>query len=399
MAVGTRTLVGAEASNTGVRRFDFPELGRVIYGDGAVDQLGDEVRRLGGSRVLLVTSPSLAKQHDLMSRIRTALGDALAAEFHDAVAHVPLASVEAAVESARACKADVVLSFGGGSPVDCAKATAMCAGSELTVAEALAQAKIERGTAGTVGTAHAPLPQISVSTALSAAEYTPTFTVTQPVSKSKVMYYDSRITPATVVLDPGMTVTTPAWLWGASGVRAIDHCVEWFLSTASTPFTDALVLRALGMLWRSLPAVLENPTDLDARLECQLAAWMSVYGSSNVLGGLSHAIGHQLGSSTGMVHGYTSCIVLPHVIEFNGEAVPDRVAELARAAGLDTDDLARGLRELIACLGLPSSISEATDRAADLDAIAAETMREVAIANNPRPVTEAAVRRILELAK
>ena len=76
MAVGTRTLVGAEASNTGVRRFDFPELGRVIYGDGAVDQLGDEVRRLGGSRVLLVTSPSLAKQHDLMSRIRTALGDA-----------------------------------------------------------------------------------------------------------------------------------------------------------------------------------------------------------------------------------------------------------------------------------------------------------------------------------
>lgn len=399
MVAGARTLVGAEVSNAGVRRFDFPELGRVMYGSGAVDQLADEVRRLGGSRVLLVTSPSLVKQHDLMARMRSALGGALAAEFHDAVAHVPLASVEAAVEVARANSVDLVVSFGGGSPVDCAKATAMCAGSGLTVPEALADAMIERGASGTIGSAHAPLPQISISTALSAAEYTPTFTVTQPVSKSKVMYYDSRITPATVVLDPGMTVTTPPWLWGASGVRAIDHCVEWFLSTASTPFTDALVLRALGMLWRSLPAVLEDPTDLDARLECQLAAWMSVYGSSNVLGGLSHAIGHQLGSSTGMVHGYTSCIVLPHVIDFNGEAVPERVAELARAVGLESDDLAGGLRALIARLGLPSSISEATDRGADLDAIAAATMREVAISNNPRPVTEHAVRRILELAK
>ena len=137
MAVGARTLVGAEASNTEVRRFDFPELGRVMYGDGAVDHLGDEVRRLGGSRVLLVTSPSLAKQHDLMSRIRTALGEALAAEFHEAVAHVPLASVEAAVDVARANSVDLVVSFGGGSPVDCAKATAMCAGSGLAVPEVL----------------------------------------------------------------------------------------------------------------------------------------------------------------------------------------------------------------------------------------------------------------------
>lgn len=390
---GSRTVTGS------VRRFDFPELSRVVYGREAIDGLAAEVRRLRGTRVFLITGRSTAGNTELMERVRTTLGTLLVAEFHDAAAHVPLATVRAATALAREANADLVVSLGGGSPIDCGKAVAVCAPSAEPVEATLARTFVATGKTMSGGIDRAPLPQITISTTLSAAEFTPTFTVTDEGSRAKVMYHDPRFTPATVILDPAAAAATPAWLWAASGVRAIDHCVEWYLSAARTPFTDALAISALRMLWQALPVAVADPHDLDARLECQLAAWMSVYGSSNVLGGLSHAIGHQLGSNTGMTHGYTSCVILPHVIEFNSHMVADRVAELARAVRLPDDDLANGLRLLLDRLDMPRTISQATDRIPDLDAIAEATMTEVAIANNPREVTIEDVRGILELAR
>jgi alcohol dehydrogenase len=354
---------------------------------------------MGCRRVFLVTSKSVAAQPELMAGIRANLGELLVGEFLESVAHVPLATVDAASASAREKEADLILSIGGGSPVDCGKAVAVCAPSTEPAKATLSRFAIEAGNPDQTGPRHAPLPQITVTTTLSAAEFTPTFTVTDPLSRIKVMYHDQRFTPATVVLDASVTTATPGWLWAASGVRAIDHCVEWYLSAASTPFTDALVVAALKMLWRSLPAALADPGDLVARQECQIAAWMSVYGSSNVLGGLSHAIGHQLGSHTGMTHGYTSCVILPHVIEFNSVVTPQRVADLARAVGLPDDDLASGLRRLLDQLRMPRTIADATDRDVDIDAIAQATMTEVAIVNNPRKVRVDDVRKILELAR
>lgn len=399
MIAGAGALGGAASMTGSVRRFDFPQLSRVIYGPGSIQELRAEVERMGCRRVFLVTSKSVAAQPELMAGIRANLGELLVGEFLESVAHVPLATVDAASASAREKEADLILSIGGGSPVDCGKAVAVCAPSTEPAKATLSRFAIETGNPDQTGPRHAPLPQITVTTTLSAAEFTPTFTVTDPLSRIKVMYHDQRFTPATVVLDASVTTATPGWLWAASGVRAIDHCVEWYLSAASTPFTDALVVAALKMLWRSLPAALADPGDLVARQECQIAAWMSVYGSSNVLGGLSHAIGHQLGSHTGMTHGYTSCVILPHVIEFNRVVTPQRVADLARAVDLPDDDLASGLRRLLDQLRMPRTIADATDRDVDIDAIAQATMTEVAIVNNPREVRVDDVRKILELAR
>lgn len=389
---------GSRVAAGSVRHFDFPELERVVYGQAAISRLGAEVRRLHGTRVFLVTGRSTAANSELMGRVRSSLGGLLVAEFHDAAAHVPLATVRKATTMAREAGADLVVSLGGGSPIDCGKAVALCAPSEEPIEATLASAVVDTGEIAGCGIDHAPLPQIAISTTLSGAEFTPTFTVTNEISRAKIMYHDPRFTPSTVILDSSAAIATPGWLWAASGVRAIDHCVEWYLSAARTPFTDALAISALQMLWKALPAAVADPYDFDARQECQLAAWMSVYGSSNVLGGLSHAIGHQLGSNTGMTHGYTSCVILPEVIEFNAHTVGDRVAALARAVGLPDDDLANGLRRLLHELGMPSTISQATDNLPDLGAIAEATMTEVAIVNNPREVTIEDVRRILDRA-
>src|SRR5690606_15386890 len=106
--------------------------------------------------------------------------------------------------------------------------------------------------------------------------------------------------------------------------------VEWFLSLGHTEFNDALCIAALKMLWENLPASIGDDRQADARQQCQLAAWMSAYGALNVVGGLSHAIGHHLGPFTGIVHGYTTSLVLPHVVEFNRPATITRQAILAR---------------------------------------------------------------------
>ncbi|WP_341952979.1 iron-containing alcohol dehydrogenase [Salinibacterium sp. TMP30] len=391
-------LTGRRIASGSVRQFDFPNLKRVVYGQEALGELGAEVRRLHGTRVLLITSRSTAANSELTRLVRSSLGSLLVAEFRDAAAHVPLATVRVATAMAREAGADLVVSLGGGSPIDCGKAVALCAPSTESVEVTLARTVVDTGVTAVGDIEHAPLPQVTISTTLSAAEFTPTFTVTSEIARAKIMYHDPRVTPSTVILDPFAAKGTPSWLWAASGVRAIDHCVEWYLSAARTPFTDALAISALQMLWRALPTAVNDPDDLDARQECQLAAWMSVYGSSNVLGGLSHAIGHQLGSNTGMPHGYTSCVILPHVIEFNAHAVGDRVAALAGAVGLPDDDLANGLRRLLDGLGMPSTISQATDSVPDLSAIAEATMMEVAIVNNPREVTIEDVQRILEQA-
>src|SRR5690606_425330 len=178
------------------------------------------------------------------------------------------------------------------------------------------------------------------------------------------------------------------WLWAASGARAIDHCVEGYLSRAHMPFTDGLVLHALRILWDALPRSVGESADPAARLHCQLAAWMSVFGSVNVLGGLSHAIGHQLGSHTGMVHGHTSSLMLPLVLEFNRSHAAERLADLARVvqAGGAPEDFIAALRTRLRLLDLPSRLSDATAEPVDAHAIASATMGEIATRNNPRPV-------------
>ena len=140
--------------------------------------------------------------------------------------------------------------------------------------------------------------------------------------------------PKSVVLDPRATVHTPEWLFLSTGIRAVDHAVEDICSPQCQPISEGASFHALRLLGRGLSGVKADPLDLDARLEAQLGAWMSMIGSqTGVPKGASHGIGHVLGGTAHVPHGYTSCVMLPHVLRFNAPVNADRQALVSEALG------------------------------------------------------------------
>ena len=140
--------------------------------------------------------------------------------------------------------------------------------------------------------------------------------------------------PCSVILDPAATVHTPEWLFLSTGIRAVDHAVEDICSINPQPLSDGTSIHALRLLSHGLRAVKQDASNLEARLDCQLGAWMSIMGSQNgVTKGASHGIGHVLGGTAGVPHGYTSCVMLPPVLRFNEPVNAERQAWVSEALG------------------------------------------------------------------
>ena len=200
--------------------------------------------------------------------------------------------------------------------------------------------------------------QVSVPTTLSAGEFSAIAGVTDERSRVKELFRHSKIIPSAVVLDPAITVHTPEWLWLSTGIRAVDHCVEGLCSTEANPYADAQALHGLSLLTRGLPRAKADPSDLQARLDCQIGSWLSMGPiGSGVPMGASHGIGYVLGAAFDIPHGYTSCIMLPAVMRWNKPANAERQALVATAMGHPNEDAADVLDAFIAGLGMPRSLS------------------------------------------
>jgi maleylacetate reductase len=241
---------------------------------------------------------------------------------------------------------------------------------------------------------------VDVPTTLSAGEFTAMAGCTDTVKHVKESYAHPLMMPQVVILDPAVTVHTPEWLFLSTGIRAVDHAVEDICSINPTPFSDGMSLQALRLLATGLPAVKSDPTDLEARLNCQLGAWMSIMGSQNgVTKGASHGIGHVLGGTANVPHGYTSCIMLPHVLRFNEPVNAARQAWVSEALGRPHDNAADAVAALIASLGLPSTLHDVGVKIEQLDEIAAGSMHDRWVHTNPRKIDgPPAVRALLDAA-
>ena len=381
--------------------YNFLPLEKVIFGPGSLAKLPDQVDRLGGRRAFIVTGNTLATKTDLVERVKTALGDRCAGVFHDSQQHVPRPAVMEATEAARSADADLLISFGGGSPIDLAKMVALCLAEDIRTEEDLDGYRIRFQYPDQVdipAVTNPALPQISISTTLSAGEFTCFAGCTDPVRQTKDLYFATQLIPRAAFLDPELAVATPGWLWGSTGIRSVDHAVEAVYSKNHQPFADALSLKALSMLFSHLPRASADPEDLAARGQCQVAAWMSIYSLPSVQVGLSHGIGHQLGARCNVPHGVTSCIMLPVVMDFNRPVTADRQALIAQAMGVDTRGLSDPeaaaaasdrLRGLVRELGIKDRLSDWGVTEADLPGIAADALEDLVVATNPRPVTSA----------
>ena len=372
----------------------FSKLEEVHFGKPAAETVAELARRHHAERVFLMVSGTLNRETDEIDKLRGALGNHCIGTFDRMPAHTPRSAVIAAAEQARAAKADLIVTLGGGSITDGAKAVQLCLANGVTTAEALDRVR-------------APAPvksptvrQISVPTTLSAGEFSPISGVTDERTRVKELFRHPDIVPKAVVLDPLVTRHTPMWLFLSTGIRAVDHCVEGICSNESSPYGDASALHGLALLARGLPRVKRDPGDMDARLDCQIGAWLSMTPLvSGVPMGASHGIGYVLGAVFDIPHGHTSCIMLPSVMRWNKPANAGKQALVAAAMGHPGDDAGDVLDAFIRELGMPRSLGEVKVGSDQFDRIARQAMATPWVPRNPRPIAAPAqVREILELA-
>ncbi|MDO9711551.1 iron-containing alcohol dehydrogenase [Paracraurococcus lichenis] len=362
-------------------RVVFGAMEEVVFGRAAAEALAEIAGRAGAERIMLMVSGTLQRQTDEIARIRAALGNKVAAVFDRMPPHTPRQAVVEAAGMAREAGADLIVTIGGGSITDGAKAVQLCLANDIRSAEAMDALR-------------APAPvkppavrQVSVPTTLSAGEFSAISGVTDERTRVKELFRHPRIIPQAVVLDPALTLHTPEWLFLSTGIRAVDHCVEGICSKEAHPYADAQALRGLALLVSGLGRVKADPADLEARLDCQLGAWLSMAPlATGVPMGASHGIGYVLGAVFDIPHGHTSCIMLPAVMRWNATADAGRQALVAAAMGAPGEAAGDLLDRVIAGLGMPRSLSAVGIGPESFGRIAEAAMATPWVPRNPRPI-------------
>ena len=229
---------------------------------------------------------------------------------------------------------------------------------------------------------------IAVPTTLSAAEFTWFAGCSDTTAGVKEIFGYPMTAPRAVIVDPLVTLDTPMSLFLSSGVKAVDHAAEFMAMLNVDPCVDAFGAAALKLLSEGLPRVLANPSDLDARLDCQRGMAMSIrileFGARV---GASHAIGHVFGAHAGVGHGYTSCVLLPAVMRYNKVVNAPKQKMIAQAMGCEGMEAADAIEQLVHSLNLPTRIRDVGVKREDFQVIADKVMHDFGIKNNPRPVT------------
>jgi maleylacetate reductase len=372
----------------------FSKMEEVVWGRPAAETVAALAQKRGAERVFLMVSGTLNRTTDEIDKLRRALGNKCVGTFDRMPAHTPRSAVIAATGQAREARADLIVTLGGGSITDGAKAVQLCLANDIRTPEAMDAVR-------------APNPvkpptvaQISVPTTLSAGEFSHISGVTDERTQVKELFRHADIVPCAVVLDPAVTRHTPQWLWLSTGIRAVDHCVEGICSNEATPYGDASALHGLSLLARGLPKVKADPHDLAARLDCQLGSWLSMAPLvAGVPMGASHGIGYVLGAVFDIPHGHTSCIMLPSVMRWNKPANGPRQAMVAAAMGQAGQDAGDVLDAFIRGLDMPRSLHEVKIGPEHFDRIAKQAMGTPWVPRNPRPIPgPEQVKEILELA-
>lgn len=332
--------------------------GRVVFGNGAIDRLPEEVARLGAGKALVLSTPRKGPAEDVAAR----LGARAAGIFARAEMHVPVETARAARAEAQRLGADACIAVGGGSTIGLGKAIALEFG----------------------------LPILAVPTTYAGSEMTPIWGLTEGGAKRTGR--DPKVLPRTVIYDPNLTLTLPAAIAGPSGINAIAHCVEGLYAENANPITSLMAEEGIRALGRALPRVVATPGDIGARSDALYGAWLAGTALGAVGMALHHKLCHTLGGSFGLPHAETHTIVLPHAAAYNRDAAPEAMARTARALGVT--DAPQGLQDLARAVGAKLALKDIGMKEADLDRAA-----EIAAANpyyNPRPVERAAIRRLLD---
>ena len=298
--------------------------------------------------------------------MRASLGSWLVAEFTEVEPHVPRETVEAARVIAQQKKIDVVVAMGGGSAMGVGKGVVSGEGRSL----------------------------IAIPTTYAGSEMTPVFGTTDRAQHRKSVRRDDAVLPRLAIYDPEVTLELSPGLTASTAMNALAHCVEACYAHDVNPLVPPVALEGIRRIVRSLPLCITNGHNLDAREDLLTGAYLAGFSIANATMALHHGVCHVLGGRTGVAHGVLNSIMLPRVMRFNADAVPDVMNAIARnfpppLAGEGIVGAVGATAALVATLPVPQRLRDAGVPEGVLGSVAAEAAGNSAVRANPKPVTEA----------
>ncbi|MFT4083585.1 MAG: iron-containing alcohol dehydrogenase [Nocardioides sp.] len=375
-------------------KFHAPE---VVFGVGSLGEAGYAASRLGARRPFVVTDPGIVEAGwvaELLSLLRE---QRLSPVLWTGVTPNPKDhEIRAAFETYREQEADIVVAIGGGSCIDAAKGVAILSGSGGDI---LDYAGIDK-MAG-------PIPPLLMipSTSGTGADVSQFCIVTDTERHVKLTIMGRALVPDVSITDPRLLTTMPAALNAATGLDALTHGIESYVSLAHNPLADGHALNSVGLVVGHLQQTISHPRELEARSKMAQASLQAGLAFTNAILGATHAMSHQVGGLLDAPHGVVNGVLLPHVIRYNARAVPERFIGLARSAGLRVDGMpGEEAAELLAIhvrmlgdeVGVPRGLRELGVTEEDIEILADTTLEDACLTTNPRAASRDDIRKLFQ---
>jgi alcohol dehydrogenase class IV len=357
----------------------------VVFGWGSLSEAGWAARRLGAQRPFVVTDAGLVQAgwwaelagHLAEAGLRATVWQELTPNPKD---HEVAAGAQRYLESG----CDVIVGLGGGSVIDAAKAIAVVASNGGQILDYEGVDKV---------TAAIPPTVMCPTTAGTGADVSQFAVITDTTRRLKATLIGRALVPDISITDPRLLTTMPDDLAAATGLDALTHGIEAFVSRASGPLTDVHALHAIELICGSLRGTLDRPEDPAGRTAMAQASLEAGLAFTNAILGATHAMSHQVGGLLDLPHGVVNGVLLPHVIRFNARSGPDRFVPVARAMGIDVtglpadvaaEEAAEAVGRLAADLGCPRGLAELGVRESDVETLAVTTLGDACLSTNPR---------------
>ncbi|MGO4000026.1 L-threonine dehydrogenase [Pseudomonas fluorescens] len=356
-----------------------------IMGNGCLDEAMTAIRNYGFRKALIVTDVGLvnAGVAALIAK-KLAQQDVDSVIFDGAKPNPSIVNVESGLALLQRSACDCVISLGGGSPHDCAKGIALCATNGGKIADY----------EGVDRSLKPQLPLIAINTtAGTASEMTRFCIITDESRHVKMAIVDRNVTPLLSVNDPALMVGMPKGLTAATGMDALTHAIEAYVSTAATPITDTCALKAIELISLNLRQAVRDGSDMNARENMAYAQFLAGMAFNNASLGFVHAMAHQLGGFYDLPHGVCNAVLLPHVQTFNATICAERLAVVAQAMGSDIQGLNAeqgaeaaivAIRALARDVQIPAGLGDLGAKLEDIPILAANALKDACGLTNPR---------------
>jgi len=360
-----------------------------LMGAGSVAEVGKQAKILGGSKALVVTDKPLMTTGIVEKVTQLLEASGIDSAIYDGVQPNPtVENVDVGIALYKKEKCDIIIAVGGGSPIDCAKGIGLVITNGGSIKDYEGLDMSEKPTP----------PFITINTTAGTASEMTRFTIITDTDRHvKMAIVDWHVTANVSINDPELMLSMPVFLTAATGMDALTHAVEAYVSTIATPVTDSAAMKAIELISQYLRPAVANGESLEARDKMAYAEFLAGMAFNNASLGHVHAMAHQLGGFYNLPHGVCNAVLLPHVEKFNLIACPERFVDIAITMGEEVEGLSdmeaadkalEAIKRLSGDVGIPSGLKELGVKEEDMPILAENALKDACGFTNPRKATQ-----------